>query len=154
MNEAKFCFLDMTFGLIKPKKGQKISIPLGSGATLEVRYTGNPKVKWYFNGKEIPMTAKSKHFEFVDVGISFPMFGPILKIKNFKKELAGDYKVEIQKSGCAYSKIIKVEVDSELKRFLSITLSLSSECFYIYLLQFLYCMVLIGDDAEIYLQLR
>ena len=115
--------------MIKPSRGQKASVPLGGEVTLEVRYKGNPKVKWYLNGKPLPLALKSKHFEFVNIGITHTIIGPILKIKNFKKELAGEYKIVIKKSGCTFSKSIKVEVDSELKRFLSILLSVMPACF-------------------------
>ena len=102
--------LDTTITVIKPLKNQKAVVATGGEITLEVRYKGTPSVKWYLNGKEIPTNSKSKHFEFVNVGITHRIVGPILKIKNFKKAIAGVYKIKLSNAGCVYSKSITVEV--------------------------------------------
>ena len=99
--------------MIRPFKQQHAKVPLGGEITLEVRYKGNPKARWYLNGKEILATTKSKHFEFVNVGISHKVAGPVLKIKQFKKEVAGLYKIVINNAGCTYSKSINVQLESK-----------------------------------------
>eukprot|EP00794_Sanderia_malayensis_P015184 gene15184-16746_t len=114
INVSGYCApgTDTTLDVIKPLKNQKVKVVVGGETTLQVRYNGQPQVRWYLNAKRIPMTTKSKHFEFVKGGASFNQIGQILKIKDFKKPLAGTYKVVIDKTGCINTKIIKVELDT------------------------------------------
>ncbi|XP_065060835.1 uncharacterized protein LOC135688061 [Rhopilema esculentum] len=102
---------DTTLEVVQPVGSQKVQVPASGTTKLEVRYKGHPAIRWYVNGKEIPTSSQSPHYEFVKGGPGLNQIGPILKIKNFKKELAGDYKVTINKDGCVNSKTITVALD-------------------------------------------
>lgn len=108
-----FSFADTTLDVIKPLNGKKVKVAAGKETILEVRYKGNPEVRWYIRGKQIPRSSKSRHFEFIKGGPGLDQIGPVLKIKNFKKKLAGLYKVTINNAGCVNRKTIKVEYDSK-----------------------------------------
>ena len=110
--------------MIKPLNGKKVKVAPGKETTLEVRYKGNPEVRWYIKGKQIPRSSKSRHFEFIKGGPGLDQIGPILKVKNFKKGLAGIYKVKINNAGCVNSKTIKVELDSRYPTLIIVTVEI------------------------------
>ena len=100
--------------MMKTGKSPKAAVAIGSRITLEVRYKGSFNVKWYLNGKEILNSSKSKHFELISIGNTHGL--KALKIRNFKKEIAGEYKIRLNTTGCVYMKSIQVEVESEYHR--------------------------------------
>ena len=108
------CLLGKRIHVTETGKSPKAAIALGSGITLEVSFKGSFDVRWYLNGKEILNSSKPRHFQLINTGITHGL--KALKIKNFKKELAGEYKIRLNTTGCVYVKSIKVEVESEYHR--------------------------------------